>query len=1369
MHALSRNLSAGGLVGAMLTIALAPYSSAISITVEYDPTQPGAVSPAFDPNGTQLIAIANYVASYYEDVFEDAGHSPTFTFWYTDLADGLLGDHDNITDDGNNREIEGNIKIDTQNAAGIARSYFFDLTPETNGEFTMAQLLWRDLSVTNRADWYAGAASVPPTFETSYTGTAPIGSPAAGANDILSLVFHEMGHALGMSSGIPLAVTETNDGDYDFNSAFLFGGTLAADNRDQANDFLGHLDDPSSLMFPNLSIPGSGGSVGVRKLPSHADLFAMAAGHNYSILDVPRREFYNPNGNWNTAANWSGNNVPDSADDVFIRNGATATLTEFAAAGNLNVLEGALVSTQDNTLFVQNATTVAGTAGNESQITINTGGQLDSDMLIIDGGGRVVLVSTAILESENITIADGGELRGYGTVNINSEGGELSSNGLIRATNNSELTFTSLNNLALNLDGQIEAIDGNIRFVTGLSTPLAGTMIIGPGREVVFEQGAGVGAGGLILFEGTAENPATIRGLPLGLSLNGVVRADGVGVIDNTLLLASGAILETAPGEPNAELRLAGTTVFQGGKILGDGRARQIGNATIEQDTEISIDTYDMDGIAGDTVITIHPDRTLQILSDHLDTTGNNDFGGTIHINSGTLDIAAAWRLEGTLNLNETTPTNAVLRGAGGVTVAGGGEIKINGDVDVDSSIQIDNGTLFVDGDAVFSGATTLSNNADVEIDSAEDSLRLRGQTHLISPSLVGSGRLIFDGNVHIEQLDAFVGTAETDLDGIDEETEIVINQGLLFSIASTTLEPADDDGFDGVITNHGALSVVAGWRLDGDLEMDQIGETVPSLDGLGTFHIHTTGTYITDGGSRITPPLEVAGAMVVDGGISRVSNTAMFESTAKIVVEQGAELKLNGPTTFRAGSYTGGGLLQLNAATTVDADTTIATRRVDLDGITDDTSIVLNNAALVLNVDGVGATDSLFSGTIHATGLSARLDVNLNDPTATWGIASTGTLNLTTPDAASTPPVMLDGSNVSVEGRINASGRLRLSANVALHGRLQTMTSTTDVHFASGGQNLVFNTATIDGEGDITIDNGTQLQLEDSSTVGVDVENAGRLEVGFLATEGGIEYTAAASATIRGDYSQPTSGTFAVELGGLAQADEFDVLNITGTAHLGGALEVELIDGFVPMIGDVFQILTARAVAGTFDSLITFDAAENYGFDISVLYSPTDAAVRIDDLFLLGDYNQNGAVDPADYVLWRDTLGQMGMGLAADGNLNGEIDIDDYDVWRVHFGNTAAAGAAGRAARMRVSRSLALARLPETQRLGEQPWLGGLASSVPEPPTIALACCALAGIIELRHVRCKFGRRAAAKTSLTPQGRRMNIKVHGEPRLFNQ
>lgn len=55
----------------------------------------------------------------------------------------------------------------------------------------------------------------------------------------------------------------------------------------------------------------------------------------------------------------------------------------------------------------------------------------------------------------------------------------------------------------------------------------------------------------------------------------------------------------------------------------------------------------------------------------------------------------------------------------------------------------------------------------------------------------------------------------------------------------------------------------------------------------------------------------------------------------------------------------------------------------------------------------------------------------------------------------------------------------------------------------------------------------------------------------------------------------------------------------------------------------------------------------------------------------LPGDYNGNEVVDAADYVAWRNSLGQTGSGLAADGNVDGIVSSGDYDVWKSHFGKT--------------------------------------------------------------------------------------------------
>lgn len=60
----------------------------------------------------------------------------------------------------------------------------------------------------------------------------------------------------------------------------------------------------------------------------------------------------------------------------------------------------------------------------------------------------------------------------------------------------------------------------------------------------------------------------------------------------------------------------------------------------------------------------------------------------------------------------------------------------------------------------------------------------------------------------------------------------------------------------------------------------------------------------------------------------------------------------------------------------------------------------------------------------------------------------------------------------------------------------------------------------------------------------------------------------------------------------------------------------------------------------------------------------------------LMGDYNVDGVVDGADYIVWRKTLGSEA--LSADGDHNGVVGPEDYAVWRSNFGAVAAGASLG-------------------------------------------------------------------------------------------
>ncbi len=155
----------------------------------------------------------------------------------------------------------------------------------------------------------------------------------------------------------------------------------------------------------------------------------------------------------------------------------------------------------------------------------------------------------------------------------------------------------------------------------------------------------------------------------------------------------------------------------------------------------------------------------------------------------------------------------------------------------------------------------------------------------------------------------------------------------------------------------------------------------------------------------------------------------------------------------------------------------------------------------------------------------------------------------------------------------------------------------------------------------------------------------------------------------VAGDYVQDDAGRLQVDLmgGGGNPGVDFDQLDVTGNAILGGVLEVRLDGGYQPSAGTVFSVVEAGQRIGEFNS-IDLPALAG-GLTLSVEYSTNAVALTVDGV--LGDYNKNGVVDLADYTVWRDALGQTGDGLVADGDFSGTVDIGDYQVWKDNFGAT--------------------------------------------------------------------------------------------------
>lgn len=148
----------------LATVPIADQSGAIEIELVFRNEMGGPNVPPInsqDPTGTNLIRLFEYAETFYEDVFEDGGHTLTINYWWEDLdslGTSRLGQHDLIgqtnapvppfpvnycstlvSPDPLCREDVANIRIDND------RSWFLDATPEDDSEFNMQQTLWRDL------------------------------------------------------------------------------------------------------------------------------------------------------------------------------------------------------------------------------------------------------------------------------------------------------------------------------------------------------------------------------------------------------------------------------------------------------------------------------------------------------------------------------------------------------------------------------------------------------------------------------------------------------------------------------------------------------------------------------------------------------------------------------------------------------------------------------------------------------------------------------------------------------------------------------------------------------------------------------------------------------------------------------------------------------------------------------------------------------------------------------------------------------------------------------------------------------------------------------------------------------------------------
>ena len=376
-----------------------------------------------------------------------------------------------------------------------------------------------------------------------------------------------------------------------------------------------------------------------------------------------------------------------------------------------------------------------------------------------------------------------------------------------------------------------------------------------------------------------------------------------------------------------------------------------------------------------------------------------------------------------------------------------------------------------------------------------------------------------------------------------------------------------------------------------------------------------------------VTIDRPAADPTVTYNGTTGTSQIKSLTSSESIVLSGGTLEILDFANLSGSFSITGGTLQGGVITTTEGLEVNYAS------GNTIDSLTLEGDLKLESNQDRITITGGLLlDGTIDVTGKDAYVYFNGTQTLSELG-GGTATLSM---GGSNSPPdyarvyvtgggVLTIGADVTVEGK----GYLMSSGGSAIHneGTIHAnqsgtlyITSETFVNEAggtlqvSGGSSLSLAATAFENHGAIGLTDGGLLYTSGLGAAGLEL-TLGISLLGDGTVSGNVTNTAGSlspeAITLNGDYVQAAAGELFIGIGGLVQGVEYDFLDVSGVATLGGSLRLELEDGFVPSLADTFVILEAAGgLSGTFDSVVSTD-----GSVWSLDYQPTQVILSFEQL----------------------------------------------------------------------------------------------------------------------------------------------------------
>jgi hypothetical protein len=184
----------------------------------------------------------------------------------------------------------------------------------------------------------------------------------------------------------------------------------------------------------------------------------------------------------------------------------------------------------------------------------------------------------------------------------------------------------------------------------------------------------------------------------------------------------------------------------------------------------------------------------------------------------------------------------------------------------------------------------------------------------------------------------------------------------------------------------------------------------------------------------------------------------------------------------------------------------------------------------------------------------------------------------------------------------LNNAGTLRKSLGTGQSYFNWTVTNTAAVRAESG--TLAFTGSYVQRSGATTLAGGqlggATLDIQGGLLTGAGNIAANVLNRADVSPGGPFGLMSVSNATPM-IYSNTAAGRFNVQLGGHIPDVDHDQLKLNGTANLAGTLNVELLNSFVPQVGNSFTVMTYTARSGAFANV-----AAPEGITLQPVYFPT-------------------------------------------------------------------------------------------------------------------------------------------------------------------